>query len=101
MCTQTALPISTLAKDETMSALRAQHTAVAEQRSALPDLVGNTPLIRLAHVTADLAADVEVYLKAEWYNPGSSVKDRAALWMIHAGERSGALRPGMRIADAT
>ncbi len=64
-------------------------------------LVGNTPLIKLEHITAGLPSAVEVYAKAEWYNPGGSVKDRAALWMIRAGERSGSLRPGMRIADAT
>ena len=42
-----------------------------------------------------------MYAKAEWYNPGGSVKDRPALWMIRDGERSGRLRRGMRIADAT
>ena len=75
--------------------------SVAGRAVTLLDLVGNTPLIRLRNVAADLAPDVEVYAKAEWYNPSGSVKDRAALWMIRAGERSGALRPGMRIADAT
>lgn len=79
----------------------AQQRGVALASTALIELVGNTPLIRLHRITADLAPDVYVYAKAEWYNPGSSVKDRAALWMIRIGERSGALRPGMRIADAT
>ena len=65
------------------------------------DLIGNTPLIPLRKVAADLAPGVEVYGKAEWYNPGGSVKDRAALWMIRDGERRGQLRPGMRIVDAT
>ncbi len=65
------------------------------------ELVGNTPLLRLGRIAGDLPGDVEVYAKAEWYNPGGSVKDRAALWMIRAGERSGALQSGMRIADAT
>ncbi len=73
---------------------------VARQGSLL-DLVGNTPLIKLERVTAGLPPTVELYAKAEWYNPGGSVKDRAALWMIRAGEQSGALRRGMRIADAT
>jgi cysteine synthase B len=72
-----------------------------DQRKQLVDLVGNTPLLRLARIAADLPARVEVYAKAEWYNPGGSVKDRPALWMIRDGERSGRLRPGMRIADAT
>lgn len=65
------------------------------------DLVGNTPLLRLARIAPDLPPGVAVYAKAEWYNPGGSVKDRPALYMIRDGERSGQLRPGMRIADAT
>lgn len=76
--------------------LQEQHSG-----TSILQLVGNTPLLRLGRIAADLPANVEVYAKAEWYNPGGSVKDRAALWMIRAGERSGALRSGMRIADAT
>lgn len=68
---------------------------------AILSLVGNTPLLRLSRVDSSLPAGVEVYAKAEWYNPGGSVKDRPALWMIRDGERRGLLRPGMRIADAT
>jgi cysteine synthase B len=44
---------------------------------------------------------VEVYAKAEWFNPGGSVKDRPALWMILDGERTGRLAPGKVILDAT
>jgi len=65
------------------------------------ELIGNTPLIRLDRLDPNLPADVRVYAKAEWYNPGGSVKDRPALWMIRAGEARGTLRPGMIIADAT
>lgn len=75
--------------------------SAAGRSATLLDLVGNTPLVRLRNIAEDLAPGVEVYAKAEWYNPGGSVKDRAALWMIRDGERSGALKPGMRIADAT
>jgi S-sulfo-L-cysteine synthase (O-acetyl-L-serine-dependent) len=74
---------------------------LVEHRSAVIDLVGNTPLLRLARIAPDLPPGVELYAKAEWYNPGGSVKDRPALYMIRDGERSGRLRPGMRIADAT
>jgi cysteine synthase B len=63
--------------------------------------VGNTPLIRLRNITRDLPAGVEVLAKAEHLNPGGSVKDRPALWMILEGERSGRLQPGMTILDAT
>jgi cysteine synthase B len=72
-----------------------------DRRSTLLDLIGNTPLLRLERVAPDLPPGVELYGKAEWYNPGGSVKDRPALFMIRAGERSGQLRPGVRIADAT
>ncbi len=81
-------------------AITGEHTARLQSVSVL-DLVGNTPLIKLDRITAELPSTVEVYAKAEWYNPGGSVKDRAALWMIQDGLRSGKLRPGMRIADAT
>ena len=65
------------------------------------ELVGNTPLIRLRRVTADLPPTVKVYGKAEWYNPGGSVKDRPALNMIETGERTGALTSDKIILDAT
>jgi S-sulfo-L-cysteine synthase (O-acetyl-L-serine-dependent) len=64
------------------------------------ELVGNTPLLELASVSAEVS-DVRILGKAEWYNPGGSVKDRPALWMIRDGERSGALTPGKTILDAT
>jgi cysteine synthase B len=63
--------------------------------------IGSTPLIRLRRVAGDLPIGVEVHAKAEHLNPGGSIKDRAALAMILAGERSGQLRPGMAIIDAT
>lgn len=72
-----------------------------DRRSRVLDLVGNTPLVRLERIDPTLPPGVQLYAKAEWYNPGGSVKDRPALWMIRAGEREGLLRPGMRIADAT
>ena len=62
--------------------------------------IGNTPLLRL-RLLRDLADDVRVFAKAEHLNPGGSVKDRAALAMILEGERSGRLKPGMTILDAT
>ena len=63
--------------------------------------VGNTPLVRLRSVTRDLPEGVEIYAKAEFTNPGGSVKDRAALAMILAGEKSGELTPDKTILDAT
>ena len=67
---------------------------------SLLSLIGNTPLLSFKRV-ARSAAPVEVYAKAEWYNPGGSVKDRAALSMILDGERRGLLTPKKTIIDAT
>ena len=77
-----------------------RRTSVHAPRTSLLDLIGNTPLLRLAGLEA-ASRDVEIYAKAEWQNPGGSVKDRAAARMIDEGERSGALRPGGTILDAT
>ena len=82
--------------------------AIGERRTAeepsahsrvLTDLIGNTPLIRLRSL--EPREGITIYGKAEWYNPGGSVKDRAALAMIEAGERSGALTGEKIILDAT
>jgi cysteine synthase B len=64
------------------------------------ELVGNTPLLELPSVSAEVPG-VRILGKAEWHNPGGSVKDRPALWMIRDGEKSGALTPGKTILDAT
>ena len=63
--------------------------------------IGHTPLLRLRFLDAELSAGVQIFAKAEHLNPGGSVKDRAALSMILEGERSGRLKPGMTIIDAT
>ena len=68
--------------------------------TSIVDLIGNTPLIRLVPFEAGLR-NVELYAKAEWKNPGGSVKDRPALRMIEEGERSGALTRDKIILDAT
>ncbi|GIW41210.1 MAG: cysteine synthase [Candidatus Binatia bacterium] len=65
------------------------------------ELIGNTPLLRLRRVTRKLRASVEVYAKLEGFNPGGSVKDRAALWMIRGGLEEGKLVPGKVILDST
>jgi len=77
-------------------------TQAVEPPSAkgLLGLVGNTPLIQLRRVGREFPG-VEFHAKAEWFNPGGSVKDRAALNMICEGERAGQLRPGKIILDST
>jgi cystathionine beta-synthase len=62
-------------------------------------LVGNTPLVRLQSVADGVAADV--LAKVEYFNPGGSVKDRIALAMIEAAEKSGELQPGGTIVEPT
>jgi S-sulfo-L-cysteine synthase (O-acetyl-L-serine-dependent) len=64
------------------------------------DLIGNTLLLRIERVAAHLP-NVEISAKAEWCNPGGSVKDRAALAMIKSGLAKGDLVPGKTILDAT
>ncbi len=66
---------------------------------SLVELMGNTPLVRLRKVAA--GASAQVLAKVEYFNPGGSVKDRIALRMIEAAERSGALRPGGTIVEPT
>jgi cysteine synthase B len=68
--------------------------------NSILEQIGNTPLLRFVHITQD-ADRVEIYGKAEWFNPGGSVKDRAALRMIEEGERSGALTGDKVILDST
>jgi S-sulfo-L-cysteine synthase (O-acetyl-L-serine-dependent) len=85
-------------------AAAAEKSATQNLRATrLLDLVGNTPLIRLARVEAlgEKFPHVEFYAKAEWFNPGGSVKDRAAYAMIRDGMDRGALLPGKIILDAT
>jgi len=65
------------------------------------DLVGETPLVELCRLTSDLPPDVRVLAKIEGFNPGGSVKDRAAVRMVREGLGSGALRPGKTIIDST
>jgi len=68
--------------------------------SSVLDLVGRTPLVRLHRFELETPG-VELWAKAEWQNPGGSVKDRAATRMILDGEASGALTTGKIILDAT
>jgi len=70
-------------------------------QSALAPLVGNTPLIRLTRVAAHIHPKVEVYAKAEWFNPSGSVKDRAALNIIRTALDEGLLSKDKVLLDAT
>ncbi len=63
--------------------------------------VGNTPLLPLRRIGRELDADVQLYAKAEWFNPGGSVKDRPALNILRAALDSGQLTEGRRLLDST
>ncbi|MFB4165031.1 cysteine synthase A [Alteribacillus sp. JSM 102045] len=65
----------------------------------ITELIGNTPLVKLNRLTGE--NDADVYLKLEFMNPGSSVKDRIALAMIEAAERDGKIKPGDTIIEPT
>ncbi len=64
-------------------------------------LVGNTPLVKITRLTAHLPSGVEIYAKIEGANPGGSVKDRPALWMIEDAERAGRLTKDKIILDSS
>jgi cysteine synthase B len=72
-----------------------------KQAPGLEAHAGNTPLLPLRRVTADLPASVQVLAKAEWFNPGGSVKDRPALNIIHNAQAQGKLTEGKRLLDST
>src|SRR5690625_4706565 len=65
----------------------------------ISEVIGNTPLVKLNNLTDDDSADI--YVKLEFFNPGSSVKDRIALSMIEAAEKEGKLKPGDTIIEPT
>ncbi|HWY20566.1 MAG TPA: cysteine synthase family protein [Candidatus Acidoferrum sp.] len=84
----------------TFSAHHAPELAIPRPGQSLLDRIGNTPLLRFDQLTAHLPG-VTLLGKAEWHNPGGSVKDRAAANIVAEGRRSGQLGPGKILLDAT
>ena len=76
-------------------------TKLPDMGMALLSAVGNTPLLPLRRVTKDISPNVEVYAKAEWFNPGGSVKDRPAFNIIRTALNECSMLPGMRLLDST
>lgn len=72
---------------------------MARVANSITELIGSTPLVKLNRVVDENSADI--YLKLEFFNPGSSVKDRIALSMIEAAEQEGILKPGDTIIEPT
>ncbi|RMF09019.1 MAG: cysteine synthase family protein, partial [Alphaproteobacteria bacterium] len=65
------------------------------------DLIGNTPMVQLQRITAHLPENIRIHAKLERFNPGGSVKDRPALWMIREGIDQGLLTRDRIILDST
>jgi S-sulfo-L-cysteine synthase (O-acetyl-L-serine-dependent) len=80
---------------------RARSQPATPEAHSVLDLVGNTPMVEIGKVTGELPRAVRILAKLEGFNPGGSVKDRAALSMVREGLKSGALRPGKTIIDST
>lgn len=80
---------------------RAPHLELPDRATSILDLVGRTPLLDVTALAPGLSPRVRLYAKLEGFNPGGSVKDRAALWMVRSGLASGALQPGKTIIDST
>ncbi|MEC0276608.1 MULTISPECIES: cysteine synthase A [Peribacillus] len=72
---------------------------MARIANSVIDLIGQTPIVKLNKLQNENSADI--YLKLEYFNPGSSVKDRIALAMIEAAEKTGTLKPGDTIIEPT
>jgi len=72
----------------------------ARAGASLLDRIGNTPLLRLETLTRDLPS-VQLFGKAEWHNPGGSIKDRTAASIVTEARRSGKLVPGKILLDST
>src|SRR3990172_6293862 len=75
--------------------------ALSAPKQSIVDMVGNTPLIKINRIAKQLPPSVEIYAKLEGYNPGGSVKDRAAKRMIEDAEKSGRLTKDKIILDST
>jgi S-sulfo-L-cysteine synthase (O-acetyl-L-serine-dependent) len=84
-----------------LSVSAAQDRSAGVKLTGVEALIGRTPLLSLPHVTQGLASGVTVLAKAEWMNPGGSIKDRPALNIIRQAEARGDLRPGMTLLDST
>ncbi len=84
-----------------MTLTQIRRTQFKSLDDGLGSYVGNTPLLPLRRVTRDLPRQIQIFAKAEWFNPGGSVKDRPALNIIRTAITNGDLIPGKRLLDST
>ena len=92
---------STIRTDSTRTIAFEPRPALPESLAGLEGAVGNTPLLPLRRITHDLPPGVQVLVKAEWFNPGGSVKDRPALSILRTALRENAFEGGKRLLDST
>jgi len=88
--------MKTIVKNKTF--IKSKH--LVSKSHHITDFIGNTPLIELKNISSSITP-VKIYAKAEWFNPGGSIKDRAALNMIRDGLNTGQLIPSKTILDAS
>ena len=86
--------------DPLMTTTVSETRSIIQSRPALLTKIGNTPLLPLRR-PRDVSPRVELWGKAEWFNPGGSVKDRAALYIVEDAEKRGLLTPDRALLDAT
>ncbi|MBN2149487.1 MAG: cysteine synthase family protein [Anaerolineales bacterium] len=86
---------------DTNTALQTLKIAAPPSSSGLEAHVGNTPLLPLRRIVQGISPNVEVFAKAEWFNPGGSIKDRPALNILRTALANGSLIPGKRLLDST
>jgi cysteine synthase A len=92
--------VSNSNEEDTMTDTQVMRTTSGRGRlfGSVLETIGDTPCIRINNLAP---AHAEIYVKAEFFNPAASVKDRLALGIIEAGERSGALKPGQTVVEAS
>src|SRR5688500_8608729 len=83
------------------SKVKRKQARLNQSARTLEQLIGNTPLLAFPRLTEHLAPGVALYAKAEWANPGGSIKDRPALNIIRQAEKRGDLKLGMVLLDST
>ena len=81
-----------------MSSRRRTTDGIGQTYESVMDTVGNTPCIRINQLAPE---GIDLYVKAEFFNPAASVKDRLAVSIIEEAERNGALKPGQTVVEAT
>lgn len=84
-----------------LAVLNREQVSASPPPGGLDTLVGNTPLLPLRRIARRLGGRVQIFAKAEWFNPGGSVKDRPALNILRTALEAGLLPPGKRLLDST